>query len=124
MTTIFKILKKVPEYKKDMKRVGKKFKTIESDLDNFIKTELKLYHKLGKNVRGIVRIPNLGFINPPIYKARKFACRSLKGTGSRSGVRVIYTYFEKEDKLELIEIYYKGYKEIEDRERIKKHYTN
>ena len=59
--------------------------------------------------------------NSKIYKAKKFACRSLKGKGVQSGIRVIYAYFEKEDKIELIEIYYKGDKENEDRERILKY---
>lgn len=39
-----------------------------------------------------------------------------------SGIRLIYTYFEDEDKVELIEIYYKQDKEKEDRERILRYY--
>jgi hypothetical protein len=31
---------------------------------------------------------------------------------------VIYAYFEEQDRIELIEIYFKGDKESEDRERI------
>jgi len=31
----------------------------------------------------------------------KFACRSLKGKGVQSGIRVIYAYFEEKDKIEL-----------------------
>jgi hypothetical protein len=60
--------------------------------------------------------------SPKIYKAKKFACRSLKGKGVQSGIRVIYAYFEEKDKIELIEIYYKGDKENEDRERILRYY--
>ena len=41
-----------------------------------------------------------------------------QGKGVRSGIRVIYAYFEERDKIELLEIYYKGDKETEDRERI------
>ena len=40
-----------------------------------------------------------------------------------SGIRIIYAYYEKEDKIEFIEIYYKGDKENENRERILKHYN-
>jgi hypothetical protein len=43
--------------------------------------------------------------------------------GVQSGIRVIYAYFEEKDKIELIEIYYKGDKENEDRERILKYYA-
>ena len=55
---------------------------------------------------------------PKIYKAKKFACRSLKGTGVQSGIRVIYAYFDETDEIQLIEIYYKGDKKNEDRKRI------
>ena len=49
-------------------------------------------------------------------------CRSLKGCGVHSGIRVIYAYFEEEDRIELVKIYYKGDKEVEDRERILDYY--
>ena len=72
--------------------------------------------------KGIFQIPGLQVESPKIYKAKKFACRSLKGKGVQSGIRVIYAYFKKEDKIELIEIYYKGDKENEDRKRILRYY--
>ena len=40
------------------------------------------------------------------------------GKGAQTGIRVIYAYFEENDRIEFIEIYYKGDKENEDRERI------
>lgn len=45
-----------------------------------------------------------------------------KAKASNLVFRVIYAHFEKEDKIELIEIYYKGDKENEDRERILRYY--
>lgn len=121
MTTFNKILR-LPEFDKDIKKLLKKFRTLEEDLDIFLKTELVLYHKLKKDNKGISLIPRLGVENPKIYKAKKFACRSLKGRGVQSGIRVIYGYFEKEDRIELIEIYFKGDKENEDEDRIARHY--
>lgn len=112
----------IPEFKKDLKKLGKRFKTLEEDLNIFIKSQLKMYHKLGIDNRGIFKISDLNIKYPEIYKARKFACRSLKGKGAYSGIRVIYAYFEGNDKIELIEIYYKGDKKSEDRERIGKYY--
>jgi len=105
-----------------MKKLLKKFKTLEDDLIIFIKTELNLYHKLKIDNGGIFQIPDLQIENPKIYKAKKFACRSLKGKGVKSGIRVVYAYFEGKDKIELIEIYYKGDKGDENRQRILKHY--
>jgi hypothetical protein len=87
-----------------------------------VKAELNLYHKIGIDNGGIFPIQGLKIGETKVLKARKFACRSLKGTGVRSGIRVIYAYFEEEDRIELIEIYYKGDKKTEDRERIKRLY--
>jgi len=118
----FREISHLPEFEKEIKKLLKRFKTLESDLETFIKTELYLFHKLKQDNKGILQIPDLQIKIPKIYKAKKFACRSLKGKGVQSGIRVIYTYFEVEDKIELIEIYYKGDKENEDRRRILKHY--
>jgi len=107
-----------PEFKRDIKKLLKKYKTLNDDLENFIKIQLILYHKLNIDNKGIFRITDLGIEYPKVYKARKFACRSMKGKGVKTGIRVIYAYFENEDKIALIEIYYKGNKANEDRERI------
>ncbi|MDO9547973.1 MAG: hypothetical protein Q7J65_03285, partial [Candidatus Marinimicrobia bacterium] len=74
--------------------------------------------------RSIFPISDLGFEEITFYKVKKFACKSLKGTGAKSGIRLIYAYFVEEDRIDLIEIYYKGDKENEDRERIKKYVNN
>lgn len=95
---------------------------IEDDLTIFIEKGLFLYHKLKVDNKGVFPLSGLQIDSPKIYKAKKFACRSLKGRGSQSGIRVIYAYFEEIDKIELIEIYYKGDKENEDRDRILKYY--
>lgn len=119
---IFHEIKWLPEFEKDFKKLIKRYITLEDDLDLFIANQLYLYHKLKEDNRGIVAIPGLHINYPEIYKARKFACKSLKRTGSYSGIRVVYAYFEEEDKIELIEIYYKGDKVNEDRERILRYY--
>jgi len=113
---------RLPEFDKDLKKLLKRFRTLEEDLETFISTELFLYHKLKKDNKGVFPISGLGIENPRIYKGKKSACRSLKGKGVQSGIRVIYGYIEEEDKIELIEIYYKGDKENEDKDRIMRHY--
>jgi mRNA-degrading endonuclease RelE of RelBE toxin-antitoxin system len=119
---IFNDVCRLPEFEKDLKRLLKRFRTLEEDLQIFINTELNLYHKLKKDREGVFPISGLGIEHPQIFKGKKFACRSLKGKGVQSGIRVIYAYYEKEDKIELIEIYYKGDKQNENRERIIKRY--
>lgn len=81
---IFHEISHIPEFEKDMRKLLKKFKTLEEDLKIFMEKELNLYHKLNINNKGIFRISDLGITNPKIYKAKKFACRSLKGKGVQS----------------------------------------
>lgn len=118
MKKIFSEVRRLAEFEKDLKKLSKKYRTLEDDLETFINTQLNLLHKQGQDNGGCVRIANLGIMYPHVYKARRFACKSLKGTGSRSGIRIIYAYYEEGDKIEFIEIYYKGDKANEDRGRI------
>lgn len=124
MTKIFKKVTSLPEFEKDLKKLSKRFKTLEEDLNNFIQTQLNLYHKQQIDNKGILLISGLKIQSPQIFKAKKFTCRSLKGKGVQSGIRIIYAYFNEEDRIELIEIYYKGDKENKDRERILMYYKN
>lgn len=119
---MFKKISHVTEFEKDLKKLLKRFSSLEDDLQTFIKVALNVFHKQNIDNRAIFHISDLGIQSPKIYKARKFACKALKGKGAQSGVRIIYAYHEKDDWIEFIEIYYKGDKESEDRERIMKHY--
>ena len=83
---------------------------------------MNAFHKQKLDSRAIFHISDLGIASPKIYKGKKFACKALKGKGALSGMRVIYAYHEEEDWIEFIEIYYKGDKESEGRERIMRLY--
>lgn len=122
MEKIFNDIRRLAEFENDLKKLSKKYRSIEDDLEIFTDKQLKLYHKLRIDNGGVVQISDLGIEYPKIYKARKFACKSLKGKGVMSGMRVIYGYFDKEDAIDFIEIYYKGDKENEDKARIFKYY--
>ncbi len=115
-------IERLPCFEKDFKKLLKKFRTLEEDLETFIKYQLKPFHLLDQDNLGIRQISNLGIVEPEIYKVRKFASKSLKGKGVQSGIRVVYAYFEDKNRIELIEIYYKGSKELEDKSRIKELY--
>jgi len=119
---IFNEIRELPEFKKDFKKLSKRFSTLKEDLQVFIEKQLNLFHKLSIDNKGVFQISGLPVNYPKIYKARKFACKSLKGKGVFSGIRVIYAYYEKEDVVEFIEIYYKGDKENEDKKRILRYY--
>jgi mRNA-degrading endonuclease RelE of RelBE toxin-antitoxin system len=115
---LFKQISHVPEFEKDLKKLMKRFSSLEEDLRMFIKVAMNAFHKQKIDSRAIFNISDLGVHFPKIYKAKKFACKALKGKGAQSGIRIIYAYHEEEDWIEFIEIYYKGDKASEDRERI------
>ncbi|MDI6809889.1 MAG: hypothetical protein QME66_13125 [Candidatus Eisenbacteria bacterium] len=122
MKKIFSEVRSLSEFERDIRKLSRRFRTLPEDLDTFINTQLNLFHKLGKDNKGIFLIPGLDISSPKIYKAKKFACRSLKTKGAASGIRIIYAFYEEEDVIEFIEVYYKGDQENEDRERILRNY--
>lgn len=118
--TVFHKIARHEGFSKDLKKLLKRFPTLETDLASFVNAQLVSYHKFQVDNNGIERLQRLGFEDPPIFKATKFACRSLKGRGVRSGIRITYAYIEKIDTIQLIQIYYKEKDDTkEDRERIK-----
>lgn len=115
----FKKVTRVEGFSKDLKQLLKKYRSLEEDLEVFIRAQLFPYHKLEVDNNGLFLIDNLGFELPKVYKAKKFACKALKGRGVRSGIRLIYAYLPEFDEIYLLEIYSKNEKESEDRDRIK-----
>ena len=106
-------------FQKDIKRLLKKYRTLEEDLETAKRDAIELYHI--RNITNQSIFPIQGFCSEEILicKIKKFACKSLKGRGSKSGIRVIYAFYCKDCRIEFIEIYFKGDKENEDCERIK-----
>jgi mRNA-degrading endonuclease RelE of RelBE toxin-antitoxin system len=118
---VFREVRKTPEFKRDLKRLSKRFLSLEEDLQILIESSLVLYHHLHLDNRGIEAISGIQRGRPVIYKVIKFACRSLPGRGAKSGLRLIYAYWEEKDRVDLIQLYFKSDQEMEDRERIKKY---
>jgi len=114
---------RLPEFERDLKKLKKKYRTLEEDLSNLIKISISLFHLKGIP-QGIVDIPGLGLAPQKFFKVRKFASKSIKGKGANTGLRLIYKFDEETQTIDLIEIYYKGDKENEDRKRIIKNYRN
>jgi len=101
----------LPEFTKKCKQLAKKYKSLPNDLQEF------------KSVVNVVPLGNSKHFNiitqtenVKIIKARLF-CRYLKG----SSLRVIYSYIKEQEKIEFIEIYFKGDKGNEDKGRIKQY---
>ena len=98
----------LPEFQKECKILEKKYKSLINDLKEF--RNVVSVVPLG-NSKHFVIITQIKFLY--IIKARLF-CRYLKG----SSLRVIYAYFEQEQRIEFIEVYFKGDKANENNDRI------
>ena len=114
----FKKITRISDFEKDVKKLLKRFRSLEDDLKIFTNAQLIAFHKCHVDNHGIVVIPGLKMHAYTVFKARKFACKSLKGKGVHSGIRIVYAYSPKEDNIIFIEIYYKGDQENESRDRI------
>ena len=107
------------EFEKDLKQLSKRFRSLPDDLE-----VLRKVLDISPSAT-----PPLSFsmneigARQEIIKIKKFACRALKNRGANSGIRVIYAFHKEEGKLVFIEIYFKGDKENEDRNRIGKYYS-
>jgi hypothetical protein len=106
------------EFKKDVRHLLKKYRTLEDDLKV---VKLDLEDEPGEQPPFSYRIDGLG-LSTCMIKVKKIACRAMKGKGVNSGLRLIYAWFEEESRIVFVELYYKGDKEGEDRERIFKHF--
>ena len=111
--------KSTTEFQKDLKRLSKKFRSLDGDLVEFKKVLNEAPLGIGKHFNVITKTDHLY-----IVKAR-FFCKSLK----KKDLRVVYAYIENHQIIEMvgidfIELYFKGDKKNEDRERIKKYLKN
>lgn len=111
-------LEELDDYKKDLKKLTKKFRTLPSDMEVVKKV---LFVNPNERPPFSFRISNLG-IETCVIKVKKIASKSFKGKGVNSGFRLIYAHFENENKIIFIEIYHKSKKSVEDRERIIKNF--
>ena len=102
------------EFKKDLKRLLKKYRTLNDDLET-VKQVLEILPDERPPFN--FRIDNLG-METCVIKVKKIACKALKGRGVNSGLRLIYAYFKEEQIITFIELYHKNDKENEDRQRI------
>ncbi len=108
------IFEELMEYKKDLKSLLKKYKTLNEDLD-IVKQVLTIMPD--ERPPFSFRIDNLG-LTTCVIKVKKIACKALKGKGVNSGLRLVYAHFKEDGKIIFIEIYHKSDKENEDRQRI------
>ncbi len=102
------------KFEKEFKRFLKKYKTLDDDFEKFKKILVSAPTGVGKNFIIIHSTKKI-----KILKAR-MACRALQA----HSLRIVYSYFQEEQRIEFIELYFKGDKENEDYGRIKEYLKN
>jgi mRNA-degrading endonuclease RelE of RelBE toxin-antitoxin system len=102
------------EFRRDLKKLLKKYHSLNEDLEVLMKD---LNDEPGQSPPFSFRIDGLG-IETCVIKVKKMACKSLKGRGVNTGLRLIYAHFEEEQRIVFVELYHKNNKENENRDRI------
>jgi hypothetical protein len=108
-----------PGFDKDFKKLTRRYRTLEGDLDTLKARSIEAYHIHGVDSGGILEMPGFCTDAYRVLKVKKFASRSFKSKGVASGLRLVYGYDVATQDITLIELYYKGDRELEDRERIR-----
>jgi len=107
------------EFRRDFKKLLKKFSSLVEDLEVNKQYRIELFHCKKIDSRSIFEIEGIGNTSElKFFKIKKFQCKSLKGRGAKSGIRIIYAYFPNEQKIVFIEIYFKADQKDENRQRI------
>ena len=114
-----------PEFEKDFKALLKRFRSLEGDLETLKSALIETYYKeIPIPQNAIATISGFCTDDYTVCKIRKISCRALKGKGSASGLRIIYLYEKQVCRVTFLELYYKGDKENEDRNRIQNYINN
>jgi hypothetical protein len=108
------IFLELEEFKKDLTFLQKKYRSL---LEDLIVVKLVLGVMPNQRPPFSFEISDLG-LTTCIIKVKKIACKSLKGRGVNSELRLIYAHFPQEGKMVFVELYHKNSKENEDRGRI------
>lgn len=105
-------------FKKDLKRLARRFPSLPGDLETAKRAAIELRHIRDLDNQSTFEIPGCANGVESCWKVRKFACRSLKGRGNQSGIRIIYSWCQSHRRVVFIEIYLKSEQGKENRERI------
>lgn len=101
----------LPEFEKELRKLSRKYPSLVDDVEDVRQILESNPTGIGKNFTIIASLENV-----KIVKIR-LQCESLRART----VRMIYAYHNEEITFMYLEIYFKGDKENEDRERIKKY---
>jgi hypothetical protein len=118
--TLMPLVSRSRAFEADLKRLSRKYSSLPNDLKTFQTTQLRLLAASQHlpEALGFFPVSGKGLGGEGFFVAKRFACMSLKGTGSRSGIRLVLRWQPGKNEVLLVEIYHKGEKQKEDNERI------
>jgi hypothetical protein len=123
MLKMFRTTLSLSEFEGDLKRLKKRYQSLDEDLAILIKALhvwLCLQGKAGQSRGdGFVIMSGYGANGCYLYKVRHVACAAIPGKGSRTGLRVVCAYWPVSDTLEFIQLYVKADSSLEDQNRIR-----
>lgn len=116
----------ITAFEREFKHFLKKYPSLEGDFSTLCKSVIELIHKKNIPLPAAVRVEGLCDSEGKYLtmKVRKFSCRSLKGKGANTGLRLIYIYEPAKKQVTFLELYCKADKANEDRARIKNFIKN
>jgi len=89
---------KTEKFSQLLRKLSKRYRTLPEDLEIVKKAAIELLHVKTLDNQSCYKLQ--GFSTEPceIYKVKKFACKALRGTGNRSGMRLIMHTIHKQLK--------------------------
>jgi mRNA-degrading endonuclease RelE of RelBE toxin-antitoxin system len=111
--------RETPTFKKSWKKLVKRYATLPSDLETVKEGAIELLHIHGIDNQSVCKIQGVSSESFDCYVVKKFACRSLKGRGARSGIRLTYVFDPVKKIVYFVEIYYKSDQAVEDKKLLK-----
>ena len=107
------------EFQNDFKDLLKKFPSLKEDFEINKQYRIELFHNNNTDNNSIEEIKGVGNTKKlRFFKITKFQCKSLKGRGAKSGIRLIYAFFPELKKIVFLEIYFKAQQTSEKKQRI------
>ena len=104
----------LPEFEKEIRKLSKKYPTLVSDVHDIKPILISNPTGIGKNFTIIFVSEEVKIVKVRIH------CESLRART----MRLIYAYHKAKIEFMFIELYFKGDKKNEDRERIKQYLKN
>lgn len=101
-------------YERDLRKLAKRWSSLPEDISVLKKV---LIVNPSERPPFSVRLANTK-VAFPVIKIKKIACRSLRGLGCATGLRLIYGLLKEEEQIVFLELYHKADQTQPNRERI------